>query len=158
MAKNEWEISWNDNLNVGVPAIDEVHRQFVARVNDLNKAIVAGEEKAEIERLLDLMLMEAAHHFWDEQQLLARWKYPQLAEHTAKHAQLMAELNHVMQEFQQADLSFTWALKGLHLKQLLVDHLLREDMKYRDFLRRFKEAAAGEKSRRRGHKRGQAGS
>jgi hypothetical protein len=40
-----------------------------------------------------------------------------------------------MQEFEQADVSFTWALKGLYIKQLLVDHLLKEDMKYRDFLR-----------------------
>ena len=30
---------------------------------------------------------------------------------------------------------FEWALKGLRIKQLLVDHLLQEDMKYRDFLR-----------------------
>ncbi len=44
-----------------------------------------------------------------------------------------------MKEFEQADVSFTWALKGLHIKQLLIDHLLKEDMKYRDFLRTQKE-------------------
>jgi len=135
----EWEISWSDSLNVGVPEIDEEHRQFVARVNELNQAIVECEGKATIERLLDLMLMEANHHFWHEQQLLAQWKYPQRAAHAAKHAQLTAQFERVMKEFEQADISFTWALKGLHIKQLLVDHLLREDMKFRDFLRKQKE-------------------
>jgi hemerythrin-like metal-binding protein len=123
---------------VDVPEIDEEHRQFIARVNDLNKAIVECEDKAAIERLLDLMLMEAAHHFWHEQELLAKWKYPDRAVHAAKHARLTAEFARVMKEFEQADVSFTWALKGLYIKQLLVDHLLKEDMKYCDFLRKLK--------------------
>jgi len=134
--KREWEISWSDNLSVGIPEIDAEHRQFVARVNELNQAIVECRDKATVERLLDLMLMEAAHHFWDEQRLLAQWKYPGLAAHTAKHAQLIAQFDRVMKEFEQADVSFTWALKGLYLKQLLVNHLLQEDMKYRDYLRK----------------------
>lgn len=136
MKKNEWEISWSDNLSVGVPEIDAEHRQFVARVNELNQAIVECRDKATVERLLDLMVMEAARHFWDEQRLLAQWNYPGLPAHTAKHAQLIAQFDRVMKEFEQADVSFTWALKGLYLKQLLVNHLLQEDMKYRDFLRK----------------------
>lgn len=40
----------------------------------------------------------------------------------------------LMKEFAESDISFVWALKGLHVKQLLVEHLLKEDMKYRDFL------------------------
>jgi hemerythrin len=135
LKQREWEIAWSDTLSVDVPEIDAEHRQFVARVNELNKAIVEGEDKRAIERLLDLMLMEATHHFWHEQQLLADWKYPDRAVHVAKHAQLTAQLERVMREFEQADVSFAWALKGLYIKQLLVDHLLQEDMKYRDFLR-----------------------
>ena len=138
MKTREWEISWSDSLSVGVPELDQEHRQFVARVNQLNTAIVKREDKATIERLLDLMLMEASHHFWHEEQLLTQWKYPQRATHAAKHAQLTAQFERVMKEFEQADISFTWALKGLHIKQLLVDHLLQEDMKFRDFLRKKK--------------------
>ena len=122
-------------MSVDVPEIDEEHRQFVARVNDLNEAIVEGAGKPAIERLLDLMLMEAIHHFWHEQQLLAKWNYPDRAVHAAKHAHLTAQFERVMKEFEQADVSVTWALKGLYIKQLLVDHLLKEDMKFRDFLR-----------------------
>ena len=136
MDKREWEINWSDSLSVGVAEIDAEHRQFVTRINELNHAIVEGKDKPTVERLLDLMFMEATHHFWHEQRLLAHWKYPQRAEHTAKHAQLIAQFERVMKEFEHAGVSFTWALKGLYIKQLLVEHLLREDMKYRDFLRR----------------------
>ena len=143
MNNSEWEIHWNDNLSVGVPEIDQEHREFIARVNELNRAIVECRDKPTVERLLDLMLMEATHHFWHEQQLLAEWKYPDRAAHAAKHARLTSQFDRVMKEFERADVSFTWALKGLHIKQLLIDHLLQEDMKYRDFLRATKTAATG---------------
>ena len=135
MEKNEWEIAWSEFLAVGVPAMDEEHRQFIARVNDVNRAIVDAEDKATVERLMDLMLMEATHHFWHEQQLLDKRKYPEAKEHAEKHAQLTAQFTQAMKEFQDADVSYIWAMKGLQIKQLLVMHLLREDMKYRDFLR-----------------------
>ena len=135
MDKGEWKIAWSDFLSVGVPEMDDEHRQFIARVNDLNKAILESEDKATVERMMDLMLMEAAHHFWHEQELLARWNYPETAAHIAKHAGLTSQFEWVMKEFAETDISFVWALKGLHLKQLLVEHLLQEDMKYRDFLR-----------------------
>ena len=135
MEKSEWDIAWSDYLSVGVPEMDEEHRQFISRVNDLNKAIIESEDKKTVERMMNLMLMEAAHHFWHEQELLARWNYPETAAHTAKHAELTAQFERVMNEFAESDISFVWAFKGLHLKQLLVEHLVKEDMKYPDFLR-----------------------
>lgn len=135
MEKAEWEIAWSERLSVGNAQMDEEHRQFVARVNDLNKAIIEAEDKTTVERMMDLMLMEATHHFWHEQELLARWNYPETAAHTAAHTELTAQFVRVMKEIEESELSYVWALKGLRFKQLLVEHLLREDMKYRDFLR-----------------------
>jgi hemerythrin-like metal-binding protein len=141
LKKSEWEIAWNDFLSVGVPEMDEDHRQFISRVNELNQAIIESEDKATVERKMDMMLMEAAHHFGQEQELLARWKDPDAAAHAAKHAELIAQLARVMKEFAQTDISFVWALKGLHLKQLLVEHLLKDDTKYRDFLQTQEQAS-----------------
>ena len=135
MDKSEWEIAWSNFLSVGVAEMDDEHRQFIARVNDLNKAIVEIEDKATVARAMDLMLMEAARHFKHEEQLLAQWNYPEAAAHAAKHAELTAQFDRAVKEFAETDISFVWALKGLHIKQLLVAHLLNEDMKYRDFLR-----------------------
>ena len=136
MEKGEWEIAWSNFLSVGVAEMDEEHRQFIARVNELNQAILESEDKATVTRAMELMLAEAARHFAHEEELLARWQYPGAAAHSAGHAQLMLQFERMMQEFAQADISFVWALKGLRIKQLLVEHLLNEDMKYRDFLRK----------------------
>jgi hemerythrin-like metal-binding protein len=133
--KSEWEIAWSNFLSVGVAEMDDEHRQFIARVNELNRAIVEIEDKATVARAMELMLMEAARHFKHEEQLLAQWNYPETAAHAARHAELTAQFDRAVKEFADTDISFVWALKGLHIKQLLVGHLLNEDMKYRDFLR-----------------------
>jgi len=135
LEKSEWEIAWSNFLSVGVAEMDDEHRQFIARVNELNKAIVEIEDKATVARAMERMLAEAARHFTHEEQLLARWNYPETAAHTARHAELTAQFERAMKEFAESDISFVWALKGLRLKQLLVEHLLNDDMKYRDFLR-----------------------
>lgn len=135
MEKPEWEIVWSDSLSVGVPEMDEEHRQFIARVNELNRAIIECESKPAVEHRMRLMLTQAADHFAHEEQMMAESRFPQFAQHRAKHAQLTAKFHGVMKDFTDANLSYVWAVKGLRLKQLLVEHLLAEDMKYRDFLR-----------------------
>ena len=140
MDKAEWKIAWNDGLAVDVPEMDEEHRQFIARVNEINKAIIDAAEKTTVEQLMDVMLTEAARHFQHEQQLLQQWNYPQARAHAERHDQLIAKFKHALKEFQKSDLSFVWALKGLQMKQLLVEHLLREDMKYKAFLKTQKRS------------------
>jgi hemerythrin-like metal-binding protein len=115
--------------------MDDEHRKFISRINELNQAIIGCEEKIAVQHRMQRMLLQATEHFAHEEELLEKFKFPQLAAHSAKHAELTAEFARVMQEFEETDLSFVWALKGLHLKQMLVEHLLTEDMQYRDFMR-----------------------
>lgn len=134
MENNELEIAWQEFLTVGVPEMDAEHRKFIQRVNELNLAVVEARDKAAVRQAIELMLAEAAHHFRHEEELLAKWKYPEAAAHAAKHAELAAQFHQVLKEFDEAEFSFVWAVKGLHVKQLLVAHLLKEDLKYRGFL------------------------
>ena len=134
MEKQEWEIVWSDFLSVGVPEMDDEHRQFVARVNELNKAIIESEDKAVVLRAVERLLNDAKLHFLHEEELLEKWNYPELADHIALHVELRAQFERATKEIAEDELSFVWALKALRLKQALVEHLVKEDRKYHDFL------------------------
>lgn len=135
MDDNGFELRWTNVLTVGVPVMDAEHQAFIGRVNELNQAVIECRDKATIGYLMDSMLAEAAIHFRNEEQLLLAWKYPDRAVHAIKHALLMQQLRHIRSEFETPAITFVGALNGLQINQLLIDHLLQEDMKYRDFLR-----------------------
>lgn len=133
MERSEWKIEWSDFLSVGIPEIDDEHRVFIARVNDVNRAILEVKDKVTVERLINLMMIDATSHFRSEVQLLKARQYPHTADHARKHEELVDKFNRLIEEFRKGDLSFVWALKGLRIKQLLVEHLLQEDMKFKDY-------------------------
>ena len=134
MEDDAFELKWSDTLTVGVADMDAEHRAVIGRVNQLNKAVIECRDKASIGRLMDSILAEAATHFKNEERLLLEWKYPDRAVHAGKHALLMQQFRRIRGDFDASAATFLGALKGLQINQLLIDHLLKEDMKYRDFL------------------------
>jgi hemerythrin len=134
MEQSVWTIHWNESLSVDIPEIDVEHQHFISLVNDLNAAIIARQQKPEIERLLILIIADARSHFEHEERLFAEHGYPDAAHHAELHAELTSQFLGVLDSFKDAGRSYRWIEAGLLIKKLLVDHLLEEDMKYRHFL------------------------
>ena len=135
MTHSPWKIDWNDGLVLGIPEIDDDHKRFASQVNDLNSAIAGRPDKAEIRNRIDLLYLDAKDHFQYEERLLGLWAYPDHAQHALLHRQIEEALLHELAAFVMSKTSAQWVESGLHIKDLLVGHLLDEDMKYRDFLR-----------------------
>ena len=129
-----WEIVWHENLSVGIDEIDEDHRRFIGLVNDLNQAINEPQKNGQINHCLQLIVLDAKRHFEHEQRLFSLHGYPDAAHHAALHTKLLGEIVTAMDCFREAAQGKHWIEKGLQIKTLLVEHLLNEDMQYRDFL------------------------
>jgi len=129
-----WRIVWDESLSVGIPEVDEDHRRFIGLINDLNQAIVARAEKAEVGRRLFALIADAKAHFDHEERLFREHDYPEAERHAEIHSNLLAQLGPAMVIFESSPWSRVWVEKGLLIKDLLVEHLLEEDMRYREFL------------------------
>lgn len=57
------------------------------------------------------------------------------AEEIKKRMQAIQYLRQLMEDFERAGTECAWVEAGLKVKQVLIEHLLTEDMKYRDFHR-----------------------
>ncbi len=139
MEQRIWQLDWNEALSVGIPEIDGEHQVFCELVNDLNRAISDREEIPEIRRRMQLILDDAVQHFSHEENLLRQWHYPEVDEHAQNHAQALQDLADVMAMFDDRSLEYEWIVGGLKVKEALVDHLLTEDMKYRDYFRSLRQ-------------------
>ena len=130
-----WKIDWNDGLALGIPEIDDDHKRFASLVNELNSAIAGRADKAEVKQKLDLLYLDARDHFQHEERLFALYGYPEHEQHAALHRQIEQALLRELAGFVSSGMSVEWVQSGLRIKELLVSHLLEEDMKYREFLR-----------------------
>jgi hemerythrin len=128
-----WRLEWNEGLSVHIPEIDAEHQRFIDLVNYLNEAIVARMDVQVIRRCMQAILDDAVAHFAHEEALFKEWGYAAAAEHAEKHAQMILALNGIMRRFKHGGTELEWVEAGLLVKQALIEHLLSEDMKYRDY-------------------------
>jgi len=143
MEPHIWKIEWSDAMSVGIPEIDEDHKRFASLVNDFNRAILDRMSLSEIKKRLLLVLADAAAHFSHEERLFKEWHYPDAEEHAKRHVQAIAAYQAIMEKFVSYDLQSEWIEAGQEVKDILIIHLLEEDMKYAKF---YQQANQGNKA------------
>ncbi len=134
MDRGALTIHWTAKLSVGIPEVDREHQRFLSLVNDLVAFIAEGKGKAQIERQMRLVLADTISHFEHEERLFLEYGYPEAERHAGLHSQIRKRLFRVMGDIRASDPDSTWADKALQVRQLLVDHLIQEDAKYRGYL------------------------
>jgi len=84
------KLVWHAAYECGQAEMDDQHRLLFGLANRLLSAIMAGAGVAVVTALADALLASVAEHFGDEEALMAKHGYPELAEHAAIHRQLLA--------------------------------------------------------------------
>ena len=129
-------IEWSDELSMFNPDIDSEHKRLIELVNEINREIASQKRSQdEIIRIISLMLGHSAEHFAHEERLFSEHDYPDAEEHTEIHIELFEKLNLALKEIQNTDHVRRWVDAGLSVQDLLVDHLVKEDTKYIQYLR-----------------------
>ena len=133
-----WSLEWTEELSFGIPEIDAEHQHFIQLVNELNDCIASRMSISEVNRCMQAVLDDAVAHFAHEETLLTEWGYPDAAEHAKRDAQLISALREIMKNLTARRTEYEWVEAALQIKKILIDNLLNEDMKYRDYcLRRL---------------------
>ncbi len=133
MEPHTWKLEWSEEMSVGIPEIDEDHKRFIFLIDELNRAIAGRLGQDEIQIRLQLILDDAARHFAHEERLFKEWKYPDAEDHANRHANLTRSLQALQDRFINYGLPSEWIDVGLEVKDILINHLLTEDMKYAEF-------------------------
>lgn len=128
-----WRLDWDERLSVCIPEIDAEHRHFMQLINELNEAIVGRMEMVEIKSRMQAVIFDAEAHFAHEEALFREWDYPETEEHMSRHAEITQALHEIMGHFEHGGLEYELIEAGLKVKAALIEHLLSEDMKYRDY-------------------------
>lgn len=139
-----YTIAWVDEMSVGIPEINKDHQHFISLMNELNRSMTEGKSPADIKQRLQIIIDDAVQHFAHEERLFVEWQYPDVSNHARIHAHIMKELNAIMSEFVPYGPDTAWLEAGSRIKNILIDHILVEDMKYAEFYRNRFSAVSDE--------------
>ena len=131
--KPKWRLEWNSGMSVGIPEIDADHKRFILLVDELNHSITARMKASEIKKRLQQVIEDANRHFEQEEKLFQDRQYPNAAGHLRSHNNIRNMLKNVQDSFLPYGLEAEWMDAAQVIKQILISHLLTEDMQYASY-------------------------
>ena len=123
------ELVWEDSYGSGHRLIDEQHIRLFDLSNALLSAVMESQPPTVTEARIDSLLMHTEKHFRDEEALLRKADYPDLDQHRAEHARLLAEARHFQSDMKAGQVDFGRLVTYL-ATDLVKGHLLTEDCGY----------------------------
>jgi len=122
-------LSWRSSIETGHPVLDSQHRRLFGMCNELIKAVLADRPRQDIGLMLDELIDHVAGHFQIEEQILAEFKHPLLAEHRALHQSLLEKAHGLMALFEQGKVPVGEAV-GFMAYTLVLEHTVKDDQRF----------------------------
>ncbi|MBE9537238.1 MAG: hemerythrin family protein [Proteobacteria bacterium] len=127
-------IEWSDkDFSVGVPDIDEQHREWIGIINRLHDALLSPEAGDYKYTLFKELLAYTDLHFSDEERLMEDIDYPHLQKHKEMHYFFKTQiLEQVQMLFKGEPIMMSQVMS--QLKHWLTEHIMKEDMKFGKYI------------------------
>jgi len=127
-------IRWDSDLSIGEETIDDEHK-FLFEV--ANKAFVLsqnGANKAELKEIILSLLSYFESHFEHEERYMEEIEYPYLKKHQEIHKSIIHKTNEFIKEMVHMDTKTFEVELALFIERFVVQHILHEDKKIKNFL------------------------
>lgn len=115
---------WKDSYKIGVPRIDNEHKQLCDQIDVLFAACSQGKGRAEVIPTLDFLVDYTATHFLHEEELQRQSSYPKFKEHKAIHDAFINQVKSMKDEVEKQGASISSVFKvNTMISQWLINHI-----------------------------------
>ncbi len=129
-------IQWRNSLSIGVEAIDNQHKELLARFDKLLSACQAGHGVEELSNVLSFLEEYVRIHFNDEEALQKLHRYPEYDAHRTEHLYFIEQLKKLRNEIHGAGASSHHVVETNNmLLKWLLNHISIEDVKIGAFIK-----------------------
>jgi methyl-accepting chemotaxis protein len=119
---------WGDTFITEILQVDEQHRSLFDAINRFGDAIQQGHGVEAVDQTLKFLLSYTEEHFRDEEALMAKHGYPDLAMHRTIHETFERKVATLIEQNQQGDVRAVF-LASQMLTEWLQKHILEIDLK-----------------------------
>ncbi len=139
------EIEWSDDLNTGIRAIDEQHKELFRRINALLAACQEGKALDVVGDVLKFLEDYIVIHFTAEENIQLHYSYPGYPLHKAMHESFILDIQGLSKQFDEEGGSAAMIERTNNVAvEWLLNHIKRADKELADYLK-FKGYTASRK-------------
>lgn len=122
-------IKWSEKYAVGIPVVDDQHKELFKLVEELAGAVKKGEE-FDCGYLMARLEVYSLYHFTSEEQLMQKYGYPDIAEQLHEHKKFRLKILSLKEQCRQSDKLEARKTLLKYLGNWLKTHIMRMDLKY----------------------------
>jgi hemerythrin len=126
-------LTWNDKYSVNIREIDEQHKRLVAMMGELHTAMLQGQGKQALGKILNGLIAYTASHFATEERLMKAHGYPEFEEHRDIHAKMTNKVLDIQKQYQDGKINITMETMKF-LEDWVAKHIMGTDKKYGPYL------------------------
>jgi len=130
-------LSWSNQYLIGDDVIDAEHEELFRLVNDFHSHWLEAHDRQTIARLFNQLIVYAEMHFRHEETIMAAHEFPKLAEHKQVHDAMIETIFQLHRAYMEENAHLEVNTMKF-VKSWLIDHILENDYRFRDFLARSK--------------------
>lgn len=138
-------MDWKQDYSVGMPDIDQQHKQLLAIINRLHDVMKAGSPHVQLMSVVNELVDYTHQHFAYEERMLIAAKYPDVEEHIRKHRSMTTQVAAYREKVRDDKASAPLQLMEF-LKAWLSHHILDTDMQYSRSMQQLAQRSLYEKN------------
>jgi len=127
------QLTWHGAYECGHGEIDREHQALFSISNDLLNAVFAGRSVEEIGGNIELLILETATHFRNEEAIIRAAGFPYVTNHMDKHRDLLNKAENLKREFEAGTLEIGTLFQFLAF-DVVARHMLEEDRSFFSYL------------------------
>lgn len=125
--------TWNESYSVKVAICDSQHKKLFEIINELADAMRSGRGQDVVSKTVTELLDYTNTHFQQEEALLKKTNYPQLAPHQEQHRKFVADIEALQKQPKQGHAANSVQVLNL-LRDWLLNHIQKVDKQYSEYL------------------------
>ena len=127
-------IMWTPDLSVGVDHIDEQHKIWFEKANELFEAGKEGRAKEYINTMIDFLDEYSKKHFKDEEAYMEKIGYPELDAQKRAHASFVERLAKLKKDYNESGGNITIIINANKMVlDWLINHIRTMDKKIGEY-------------------------
>ena len=131
-------IEWEESLSIDVDDMDERMKVFFQFVNKLGELTIVKRKKEEDYEHIGEALADVSEfmrgHFNMEENLLLKYKYPELAYHQRRHKRFLKKVMAFRRLFADEPEKISLDAHS-YIQQWIIDHIINDDKRFAPYVR-----------------------